>query len=80
MEGQTCARVLELEVRKRHIADHGVDAAFRETRIAEVFNTDVLARMQHAGDTPRQAVELHTDETHPRWGMGHEVADPAARL
>ena len=68
MQGEAATGIHEFEVCEWHVADDSVNAVLRQTRIAEVFNADVMSGMQCACDTPGEAVELYTDEPHPRGG------------
>ena len=80
MQGEACPVVVQPEVGKRDIADHRVNAVRWEAGVAEVFDADVVAGVQHAGDTPGEAVQLHADEAHACRGVGQKVADAAAGL
>ena len=77
MQGEAATGIHEFEVCEGDIADDSVNAVLRQTRIAEVFNADVMSGMQCACDTPGEAVELYTDEPHPRRGERYEIADAA---
>ena len=80
MQGQAHPVVVQAEIGEGHVAEDGVNAVLGQAGVAEVFDADVVAGVQHAGDPSGEAVELHADEAHARRGLGHEVADAAARL
>ena len=80
MQGEAATGILEFDVCEGHVANDSVNTVLRQSGIAEVFNADVLSRMQCARDTPGQAVQLHTDESHAFRRQGDEIADPAAGL
>lgn len=80
MQGEAAPGILKFDVCEGHVANDGINAALRQSGIAEVFDADVMSRMQCAGDPSGQAVKLHTDETHAFRGERYEVADPAAWL
>ena len=70
MQGEARPVIVEPEVGERHVADDGVDAVLWQARVAEVFDADVVAGVQHAGDAPGEAVQLDADEAHARRGHG----------
>ena len=80
MQGEAHPVVVQPEIGERHVADDGVDAVLGQAGVAEVFDADVVAGVQHAGDPSGEAVELHADEAHACGGLGDEVADAAAGL
>ena len=80
VQRQPLAAVVELDVGKRHVADHGVDAALGQLRVAEVLDADVVGGVKRAGDAAGDGVQLDADEAHALRGEGHEVAGAAARL
>ena len=72
--------VVELEIGKGNVADHGVDAAFGQLRVAEVLDADVGLGVQGLGDAARYRIHLHADEAGLARGVAHEVAGAAARF
>ena len=52
MQGEARAGIVESEIGEGHIADDGVDAIFEQTSVAEVFDADVMAGIERAGDAP----------------------------
>ena len=66
--------IVELEVGEGHVADDRVHAAFRQARVTEVLDPDVLPGMQCLGDAAGDQVQLDADEAHPARGQAHEIA------
>ena len=75
-EGEAATGIHEFEVSEGHVADDSVNAILRQTRIAEVFNADVVSGMQCACDTSGEGVELYTDEPHPRRASAMKLPIP----
>ena len=50
MQGEALARILDPVVHERHVADHRIDAACRQAGIDEIFDADIVVRIQRAGD------------------------------
>ena len=71
---------INLDVGKGDVADDRVDAALGQARVAEVLDTDFLARMPRAGDAAGEAVELDADEMHVLRRLAQEASIAAARL
>ena len=42
VQGQLLPVIVELEVGERHVADHGVNAVFGQSRVAEILDADVV--------------------------------------
>ena len=80
VERQAKAAMLELDVGKRHVPDHGVDAALGERRVAKVLDADVVGGVKRASDPPGEGIEFDADKAHALWGEGHEVPGAAPRL
>ena len=80
MQGEAHPAIVQPEIGEGHIADDGVDAALGQTRVAEVFDANVMAGVEHACDTAGDAVELYPDETHGGGSQGEEIPDTAAWL
>ena len=80
VERQAKAAMLELDVGKRHVPDHGVDAALGEQRVAKVLDADVVGGVERAGNPPGEGIEFDADKAHALWGEGHEVPGAAPRL
>ena len=80
VERQAKAAMLELDVGKRHVPDHGVDAALGERRVAKVLDADVVGGVKRAGNSPGEGIEFDADKAHALWGEGHEVPGAAPRL
>ena len=55
VQRQLLAAIVELHVGKRHVADHGVDAALGQLRVAEVLDADVLVGVEGPGDAAGDA-------------------------
>ena len=72
--------MLELDVGKRHVPDHGVDAALGEQRVAKVLDANVVTGVKRAGNSPGEGIEFDADKAHALRGEGHEVPGAAARL
>jgi hypothetical protein len=58
MQGQAHAVVVQSEIGKRHIADDRIDGALGQAGVAEVFDTEIVAGVQHARHPSGEAVEL----------------------
>ena len=80
VERQAKAAMLKLDVGKRHVPDHGVDAALGERRVAKVLDADVVGGVKRASDPPGEGIEFDADKAHALWGEGHEVPGAAPRL
>ena len=80
VERQAKAAMLELDVGKRHVPDHGVDAALGEQRVAKVLDADIVAGVKRASDPPGEGIEFDADKAHALWGEGHEFPGAAAGL
>ena len=80
MQGEPCPVVVQPEIGERHVADDGINAVRWEADVAEVLDADVMAGVQHAGDTPRETVQFDADKAHACRSVGQKVADAAAGL
>ena len=76
VQRQFLSAVVELHVGERHVADHRVDAALRQPRVAEAFDADVLMGVDCLGDTTGNLVQFNADETMSGPSVAHEVAAP----
>ena len=52
MQGEFLAAIIELEVGERYVADHRVDAVFRQFAVAEALDADVVFGVECFGDSP----------------------------
>ena len=80
MQGELLAAIVELQVGKRHVADHRVDAVLGQLGVAEALDADVLVGVERLGDAAGNRVQLDADEAHPFLALAHEIADAAAGL
>ncbi len=78
VQSELVPAIVELQVGEGHVADHRINAVFGQAGIAEVLDADVLVGVQRFGDTTRNAVQFHADETHSVRPLTHKVADAAA--
>ena len=49
--------IFELDVGEGHVADHRVDAALGQLRVAEILDADVGLRVERPGDAAGDAVQ-----------------------
>ena len=70
VQRQLLPAVVELDVGEGHVADHGVDAALGQLRVAEVLDADVWPGCSARAMRPEMAVQLDADEPHARPGPG----------
>ena len=80
MQGVFLSLIFELQVCERYVADDGINAAFGQPRVAEVFDADVLAGVECFRNPPRDGIHFNADEVRPLWRLAHEVAGAATRL
>ena len=52
MQGEALARILDPVVHERHVADHRIDPACRQARVHEIFDADIVVRIEGTGDAP----------------------------
>ena len=73
--------MLELDVGKRHVPDHGVDAALGEQRVAKVLDADVVGGVKRAGNSPGEGIEFDADKCMPcgARAMKFPVPHPGSR-
>ena len=70
MQRQLAAAIVDLHVGERHVADHGIEAALGQLRVAEILDADVGVRVQHAGDAAGERIQLDADEAYAPPGRG----------
>ena len=55
--------IVEGQISKRYVADHGVELVVGESRVTKVLNADVMFGVQRLGDAPGDRIEFDPDVT-----------------
>ena len=80
VQRQLLAAVVELDVGKRQVADHGVDAALGQLGVAEILDADVGSGCRARAMRPEMRSSSTPMNRMPSGAMAHEIAGAAARL
>ena len=78
VQGKPVRAMLVADVRERHVADHSVDG--RKAAVPEIFDPDIMAGIERAGDPAGNAIHLDADKAHAGRRRSHEAPGSASRL
>ena len=78
VQGKPVRAMLVADVRERHVADHSIDG--RKAAVPEIFDPDIMAGIERAGDPAGNAVHLDADKAHAGRCRSHEAPGSASRL